>query len=128
MPSFFIAPAAAHDMETVLAWTHEEWGEQARIRYEALLARAILDVVTNADLPGSHRRPEIAASARTYHLAHSRKNVPIETGRVKRPRHFLLYRTRHDGTLEIGRVLHESMDLSKHLPDEYGLPPRGDAT
>jgi toxin ParE1/3/4 len=41
-------------------------------------------------------------------------------GRVSRPRHFLLYcSTRPDGQVEIGRVLHDSMDLQRHLPDEY---------
>jgi toxin ParE1/3/4 len=122
----FIAPAAEQDMEAVLRWTHDEWGEQARLRYEALLVRAIIDAATNPDLPGSTRRPEIAASARTYHLMHSRNHVATKTSRVKRPRHFLLYRTRPDGIVEIGRVLHESMDIAKHLPDEFRSPNAGD--
>jgi toxin ParE1/3/4 len=93
-----------------------------------LLVRAILDVASDPDLPGSSRRPEIAATARTYHLIHSRNHVATKVGRVKRPRHFLLYRTRPDGIVEIGRVLHESMDLAKHLPDEYRLPSGRDDT
>jgi toxin ParE1/3/4 len=122
MPRLFIAPAAIKDMEAVLSWTQAEWGELASLRSEALLIRAILDAATNPDLPGSNRRPEIAASARTYHLTHSRNRVATGIGRVKRPRHFLLYRTRPDGIVEIGRVLHESMDIAKHLPDEYRSP------
>lgn len=119
MPRFFIAPVAKQDIEAVLRWTLEQWGEQASVRYEALLVRAIIDIATDPDLPGSSRRPEIASSARTYHLTHSRNRVAAHVGRVKRPRHFLLYRTRPDGIVEIGRVLHESMDLGKHLPDEF---------
>jgi toxin ParE1/3/4 len=118
-PRLFIAPAAEQDMEAVLRWTQDEWGEQASIRYEALLVQAIMDAAAKPDLPGSSHRPEIAASARTYHLTHSRNHVATKVGRVKRPRHFLLYRTRPDGLVEIGRVLHESMDISKHLPDEF---------
>ncbi len=121
-----LAPAAKQDMEAVLRWTQEEWGEQARLRYEALLVRAVIDVATNPDLLGSSRRPEIAASARTYHLTHSRTHVAIEVGRVKRPRHFLLYRTRRDGIVEIGRVLHESMDIAKHLPVDFRAASAGD--
>jgi toxin ParE1/3/4 len=113
-------------MEAVLSWTQVEWGEQASLRYEALLVQAIMDAATNPDLPGSSRRPEIAASARTYHLTHSRNHVATKVGRVKRPRHFLLYRTRPDGTVEIGRVLHESMDIAKHLPDEFRSQKAGD--
>ena len=118
----FIAPIAKQDIESVLSWTQEEWDEQAGLRYEALLVQAIIDAATNPDLPGGSRRPEIAASARTYHLTHSRNHVATEVGRVKRPRHFLLYRTRPDGSVEIGRVLHESMDITKHLPDEFRSP------
>jgi len=119
MPRLFIAPAAQHDLQGVIAWTEEEWGEKAASRYEALVVRAMLDVATNPELPGSCHRPELADAARTYHLAYSRKHVPATAGRVKRPRHFLLYRTRTDGVVEIGRVLHESMDLAMRLPDEY---------
>jgi toxin ParE1/3/4 len=119
MRPFIIAPAAERDIQTVLAWTHEHFGERARRRYEALLLQAISDVAENSDLPGSSRRDEIAADARTYHLAHSKDRVARRTGRVKRPRHFLLFRVRDDGRVEIGRVLHDSMDLPSHLPSEY---------
>ena len=112
-----IAPAAERDIESILAWTHEHFGERARLRYEALLSQAIADVADDPDRAGSDLRPEIAADARTYHLWHSRNRV-APTGRVKDPRHFPLYRTRSNGRLEIGRVLHDSMDLERHLPDD----------
>ena len=53
----------------------------------------------------------------TYHLLYSRDRVPKATGRVGKPRHFLLFRIATDGCLEIGRVLHDSMDLKRHVPD-----------
>lgn len=37
---------------------------------------------------------------------------------MKRPRHFLLVRMAADGYLEIGRVLHDSMDLERNLQAE----------
>jgi hypothetical protein len=49
--------------------------------------------------------------------------VSAAAGRVKAPRRLLLYRHRPDGTIEIGRVLQDSMDLDRHFPDEYRLPP-----
>lgn len=119
MPRYVLAPVAERDIEQILAWSHEQFGEQARLRYEALLVRAIQDVVEDPDRAGSHERPEIAAVARTYHLRHSRDRVTRASGRVSRPRHFLLYRVQSDGQVEIGRVLHESMDLPRHLPDDY---------
>lgn len=119
MRRFIIAPAAELDMLSILAWTQEHFGESARLRYEALLIQSMIDVAVDPGLPGSSSRPEIARAARTYHLIRSRTHVTAVAGRVKQPRHFLLYRCRDDGAIEIGRVLHDSVDLIQHVPDEY---------
>jgi toxin ParE1/3/4 len=119
MPLCVIAPAAVADIESILTWTEMEFGEKARWRYEALLTRAIIDIAVQPERAGSTGRPEIAPSARTYHLTYSRKRVAGRIGQVRQPRHFVLYRLRVDGIVEIGRVLHDSMDLNRHLPDEY---------
>lgn len=119
MPRYLLSPAAERDIEQILAWSHEQFGELARLRYEAPLVRAIRDLVDNPDRAGSCARPEIAESARTYHLRHSRDWLTGVSGRVARPRHFLLYRKGTGGCVEIGRILHDSMDLERHLPDDY---------
>ena len=121
MPRFVIAPAAEQDVESILGWSHERFGEQARFRYEALLVQAMVDIADRPDLPASQARPEIAAGARTYHLVHSRTRVSGNVGRVAEPRHFLLYRTRADGVVEIGRILHDSMDLNAPPPGRVPL-------
>ena len=123
MARYRLSPLAEADLESILAWTHENFGEQSRLRYEALIVRAILDVADNPYRPGCHPRPELAAGAVTYHLLHSRDRVPRATGRVKQPRHLLLFRVSADGSLEIGRVLHDSMDLERNLPTAYQAPP-----
>lgn len=114
-----IAPAAERDVEAILAWSHQEFGEQVRLRYEELLVQAILDLAEDPERAGSAARLELAPGARTYHLRSSRDHVGPPTGRVRTPRHFIVYRVGTDGCLEIGRVLHESMDLSRHLPPGY---------
>lgn len=119
MPGFVIAPSAANDIEAILSHTLEVHGEAAMLRYQALLVKAIADVAAAPARPGVHKRDEIVSSGRTYHLANSRQSVSREAGRVKRPRHFLLFRVRADGAIEIGRVLHETMDLARHLPEAY---------
>lgn len=118
MPRYRLSPLAEQDLEAILAWTHEYFGEQGRIRYEALVVRAILDVAADPQRSGCHLRPELAKGAMTYHLLHSRDQVP-GTERVRKPRHLLLFRVAADGCLEIGRVLHDSMDLERHLPEGY---------
>lgn len=114
-----LSPEAQADIEAILAWTHEQFGEQGRLRYEELLAQAILDLASEPNRAGTLERPELARGARAYHLRHSRDDVTRSVGRVRKPRHFLLYRMAADGVLEIGRVLHDSMDLARHLPPDY---------
>ncbi len=94
MPRYVLSPAAISDMESVLSWTDRQFGESARLRYESLLTQSIVDIADEPDRIGSITRPEISEAARTYHLWHSRNRVDRAAGRVKHPRHFLLYRKR----------------------------------
>lgn len=118
MPRFILAPSAASDIESILARSFDEFGAEAAQRYETLIVRAIADVAANPDRPSVHIRDEIGRSARTYHLANSRENVAKKPMRVKRPRHFLVFRSGAKNVVEIARVLHDSMDLPRHLPPE----------
>jgi toxin ParE1/3/4 len=119
MKRVVLAPAAEEDIVTILAWSHEHFGEQARLRYEALLTQAIVDIAENPERAGSLTREELAAGARTYHLWHSRQRIEKTAGKVAKPRHLLLFRLNAKGEIEIGRVLHDSMDLASNLPDGY---------
>lgn len=123
MARFTLSVAAERDIVSILTWTHEHFGEQARLRYEALLVQAMIDIAENPRCPGSAARDEIAGLARTYHIWHSRNRVDKLPGRVHRPRHFLMYRVNDRKQIEIGRVLHESVDLPNHLPTEYRRSP-----
>lgn len=114
-----LAPEAENDIESILAWTHENFGEQLRIRYEALLVRAIADVATDPERLGIKERDEIRKSVRTYHLFHSRNNVDKVIGRIRKPRHFLVLRLVGTDVVEIGRILHDSVDFPAHVPPEY---------
>jgi toxin ParE1/3/4 len=114
-----IAPKARRDIVNILTWTQENFGPQASKRYARLIETAIAQIGAGPDRAGSAKRPEIAEDCRTYHLSHSRKRAGASRSRVHQPRHFLLYRVRDAGMVEIGRVLHDSMDLRQHLPEEY---------
>jgi toxin ParE1/3/4 len=114
-----IAPRARSDIASILAWTEENFGSQTLKRYGKLIATAIEQVAANPELAGSSRRPEITGPCRTYHLFFSRKSAGRPRDRIRQPRHFLLYRVSESNIVEIGRVLHDSMELQAHLPDEY---------
>lgn len=114
-----IAPKAQSDIVSILAWTEENFGPQTLTRYGKLIRAAIEQVADNPELAGSIQRPEIAEHCRTYHLYFSRKSAGPAGDRIRHPQHFLLYRVTESNIVEIGRVLHDSMDLQAHLPEEY---------
>ena len=118
-----IAPRARNDIANILAWTEEYFGSQALKRYGRLVAKAIEQVAANPELAGSSKRPEIAEHCRTYHLFFSRKSAGRAGDRIRYPRHFLLYRVTESNVVEIGRVLHDSMELQGQLPEEYRNSP-----
>jgi toxin ParE1/3/4 len=119
-----LAPAARQDVREVLRWSEQKFGETAAARYRALIKQAVRDIGADPERPGSKERPEIPIKgARTYHLEFSRNRA--SGSRVKEPRHFLLYRRREDGVIEVARILHDGRDIQRHLPEEYrrGAPP-----
>jgi toxin ParE1/3/4 len=114
MLRYRLSESAQDDVINILAWTHEQFGEAARLRYESLIVAVLRDVATQPDRPGSLARPELGAGVRSWHLRLSRDHVKTGAGLVRRPRHFLVYRC-EPGMLVVGRVLHDAMELAQHL-------------
>ena len=112
MAGYRLTHAARADIISILAWSHEQFGEGARKRYEALIATAIRDAASCSDDAGHTARPELGEGVFSWHLSRSRARAPGE--KVHRPRHFLICR-RDGDTLVIGRVLHDAMDLRRHV-------------
>lgn len=108
---FRLSHAAEADIVSILAWTHEQFGVEARRRYEALFATAVHDAASFEGL-GMSARPELGEGVFVWHLAHSRARSP--GGRVGRPRHFLICQWESE-VLVVGRVLHDSMDVRRRL-------------
>ena len=63
--------------------------------------------------PLTRGRGELDAGIRSFHIRHARGDDPEAT--VKQPVHVLYYRAIQPGLIEIVRVLHESMEPSRHL-------------
>ena len=114
-----LAPKARSDIESILAWTQETFGPVTLKRYAKLIETAIAEIAANPECAGSAARPELAENCRTYHLLHARKKAGARGNRIRNPRHFLLYRVTVEGVVEIGRVLHDSMDFEQHVPEGY---------
>lgn len=112
MTHFRLTRAAQADIASILVWSQEQFGDEARDRYASLIATAIRDAAARGDGMGATPRPELGEGAFSWHLAASRTRSP--GGLVRRPRHFLICRV--DGEVfVIGRVLHDAMDLPRHI-------------
>ena len=112
MAGYRLTHAAQVDIVSILAWSDEQFGEEARKRYETLIATAIRDAASRTDEVGHTPRPELGDGVFSWHLSHSRAHSA--GGKVRRPRHFLICR-RDGDLLVIGRVLHDAMDLRRHV-------------
>lgn len=114
MVQYRLTASAQSDIVDILVWSQERFGEVARKRYEALIVAALRDIATRPDRPGSVERPELGSAVRSWHLRLSRERVSDEIGVVRHPRHFLIYRLQSD-VIVVGRVLHDAMELARHL-------------
>ncbi|MGO9485905.1 MAG: type II toxin-antitoxin system RelE/ParE family toxin [Rhodomicrobium sp.] len=114
-----LSALAEEDIVAILRRTHETFGEAARLRYEALLTAALRDIAADPLRAGSVARPEIGDGIRTYRLRHSRARYRSGGG-VRKPRHLLLYRCLNPEITGIGRVLHDAMDIERHVPSVFG--------
>jgi toxin ParE1/3/4 len=112
-----LSALAQADIVQVLSWSSQRHGDLAEARYERLISAALRDLIADPFRPGSTARSELGVGVRTYHLRHSRKQAG-----VARPRHLILYRMIEGPVVEVGRVLHDAMELERHaifdLPKE----------
>jgi toxin ParE1/3/4 len=111
-----LSALAQADIAHVLSWTEQRHGDRARERYEQLLSSALRDLAADPLRLGTAVRAELGEGVRSYHLRSARKQAG-----VTRPRHLILYRIRGTSTVEIGRVLHDAMELDRHAT--FDFPP-----
>jgi toxin ParE1/3/4 len=114
MVRYRLTHAAQSDVASILAWSDEQFGAEARERYRALIATGIRDAASQPDDVGHVVRPELGEGVLSWHLSQSRIRSP---GVVRRPRHFLI--CGWDGeVLVVGRILHDAMDLRRHVDQQ----------
>lgn len=118
---YVLTAEAEADLDEILIWSHRRFGGAVREAYEALVFAGIEDVAAEPDRVGSHGRPELGATVKSWHLALSRKHVEEGMRRIATPRHLVIYRVAGD-EVYILRLLHDAMDLRRQfIPDVEGL-------
>ena len=103
--------AAEADYQNVLRWTGEQFGENQGRAYAAILADTLEELSKGPNIAGASARPELGGGLFTLHLGR----------RGQRARHFVIFRVKHEESaaiIEIVRILHDAMDLPRHLPPD----------
>lgn len=102
MSNFRLSRCADEDIESIFRYTVRKWGFDQADSYYELLASARDRIAANPFLAGSKNREDLAAGCRTFPSG----------------KHVFFFRIR-DNTVEIARILHQSMDFEKHVSEEY---------
>ena len=107
-----IAQQAELDLFEIFKWTTENFGVRQAEYYAETVSLAVEALHDGPEILGSKPRDEIAPGIRTLHVArHGRKG-----------RHFVVFRVADQDVLDVLRLLHDSMDLARHLPAINDFP------
>ena len=96
---------AEQDYVEILKWTTKTFGEGQASTYAETIARAIEALEEGPDVPGARARDDIQPGIRTLHVARQ--------GRAGR--HLVVFRVA-GSDIDVLRLLHDSMDLPRHVP------------
>ena len=109
------AGAARTDLDDILEWTARAFGTAGRKRYGVLIQTALTDLLCDPGRIGVRPRNDIEMGICTYHLSSSRRRTKtaIQAGK---PRHLVFFRTQGN-VIQILRLLHDSMDFTRHVSD-----------
>ncbi len=104
-----LTAAAEADFEGILQWTVEHFGQTQARAYAETLSAALQALAEGPEIVGATARNDIAKGLFSLHVARQ----------GRQGRHFVIFRIGDDrdrGAIEVLRLLHYAMDLSRHLP------------
>ena len=104
-----LSAAAEADYQKILRWTVENFGTAQARHYTDTLSSAMKALSAGPAIIGAKGRPEIGNNIRTFHVARN----------GRKGRHFVMFRVgniRGRDVIDVLRLLHDSMDLERHLP------------
>ncbi len=97
MTRFFLTPLAEADLEAIWDYTEEHWGLRQAERYVAAIRNACRSLAVRA-------YPDRDASQEMSGFRKAAVGL-----------HMLYFIRREDGAVEIIRILHQRMDVDRHL-------------
>ena len=106
------APAKAH-IQSILRTSGTRHGADAPVRYRGLRAAAMRRVARDPFGASTLDRSDLAPRLRSFHVRHGRNES--REAPVAAPMHIVFYRLAGPDLIEVIRVLHERMDLGRHV-------------
>lgn len=106
-----LTEAAERDLREIVRWTAGRFGREQARTYLAILRRTFRVLATGPAVPGARARADLGDQLYTLHAA---RGGP-------RARHLIVFRVtprEGDGLVEVLRILHDAMDLARHLSPE----------
>jgi toxin ParE1/3/4 len=103
-----LSSSAERDYENILRWTVENFGDAQAVIYDETIRSALKALLDGPKVLGAKAMPELGTGAYRLHVSRGGR-----TGR-----HYLIFRATPaiaHGSIEILRILHEAIDLSRHV-------------
>jgi toxin ParE1/3/4 len=101
MRKLHLSPAASEDLENILQFTLDSWGEKQFEVYLSFFQETFDSIQKDPECLLSQGRDEIFKACRSIRSGH----------------HVVFYRLKNKN-IEIIRILHEKMDFSRHFEEE----------
>ena len=105
-----LAAQAELDFSEIVAWTRENFGECQAETYAETLTLAIEALHDGPEQLGAKARDDIEPGIRIFHVARQGRSG----------RHFVVFREAPDQTIDVLRLLHDSMDLARRVQAAAG--------
>ena len=96
---------ADQDMAEIIAWTAEHFGSRQARMYAETLTLALEALFDGPGIIGASRRDDLQPGVSLLHVARQ----------GRRGRHFIVFRPGKGHVIEVLRILHDSMDIVRHL-------------
>lgn len=100
-----LASRAEQDFFEIVQWSAANFGHQQAAVYAETLSLAIGALADGPEVSGVKRRDEIGNGIMTLHV----------NRQGRKGRHFVVFRVGGASTIDVLRLLHDSMDLVRHV-------------
>jgi toxin ParE1/3/4 len=103
-----LSSAAESDIASIAVWTARQFGEAQALAYVETIGLALEALAGGPEIVGARTRDDIAKGLRDLHVSRG----------GRRGRHLILFRISRRETgefIDVLRILHDAMDLKRHI-------------